>query len=199
MQNALDNFQVYTKEQVEEFASKLISNSPIDQLHSILDAAPEVFKTQFNEKQQEDFRAKCKTYVRLYVFLAQIVPFVNPYLEKLYMFLKHLQNKLGRDKDEDLAQGILDNIDMDSYRLQKEGEFKIILEKGDELKPIPTEMRGGTAEPVVEYLSNIVKAFNNKFGTTFTDEDKVKKMTQDLMQDVATDNEFIQAFNHSDE
>lgn len=50
----------------------------------------------------------------------------------------------------------------------------------------------------MEYLSNIVKAFNNRFGTTFTNEDKVKKMTQDLMQDVANDQEFVNAFKHSD-
>lgn len=50
----------------------------------------------------------------------------------------------------------------------------------------------------MEYLSNIVKAFNDRFGTTFTNEDKVKKMTQDLMQDVANDQEFVNAFKHSD-
>jgi type I restriction enzyme R subunit len=187
LQAALDAFQVYTPEQVQKFSQKIIANVPVDQLHTILDAAAEVFRATLNEEQQDDFRAKCKTYVRLYVFLAQIVPFVNPYLERLYLFLNHLQNKLGKQLDEDLAQGILDNIDMDSYRLQKEGEFNIQLQQGDELKPIPTDMRGGAAEPEMEYLSNIVKAFNDKFGTTFTNEDKVRKMTQDLMQDVKDD------------
>ena len=187
LQAALDAFQVYTPEQVQVFSQKIIANVPVDQLHTILDAAAEVFKTSLNEEQQDDFRAKCKTYVRLYVFLAQIVPFVNPYLERLYLFLNHLQNKLGKQRDEDFAQGILDNIDMESYRLQKEGEFNIQLQQGDELKPIPTDMRGGAAEPEMEYLSNIVKAFNDKFGTTFTNEDKVRKMTQDLMQDVKDD------------
>lgn len=100
----------------------------VDQLHSILDAVAEVFRTSLTEEFQEDFRAKCKTYVRLYVFLAQIIPFVNPYLERLYLFPNHLQNKLGRQHDEDLARGILDNID--SYQLQKEGEFYIQLEQG---------------------------------------------------------------------
>lgn len=199
LQSSLDAFQVYTSEQVQEFSQKMVTNVPVDQLHSILDAAAEVFRTSLTEEQQDDFRAKCKTYVRLYVFLAQIVPFVNPYLERLYLFLNHLQNKLGKQREEDLAQGILDNIDMDSYRLQKEGEFNIQLQQGDELKPIPTDMRGGVAEPEMEYLSTIVKAFNDRFGTTFTNEDKVKKMTEDLMADVAKDAEFANAFKHSDE
>jgi len=199
LQTALDNFQVYTPEQVQEFSEKIISNVPVDQLHAILDAAADVFKNSLNDDDKEDFRAKSKSYVRLYVFLSQIVPFVNPYLERLYLFLNHLQNKLVKPKDEDLAKGILDNIDMDSYRLQKEGEYNLQLEQGDELKPIPTGMGGGTAEPEFEYLSNIVKAFNDRFGTTFTNEDKVKKMTGELMQDVANDEEFVSAFKHSDE
>lgn len=199
LQSALDAFQVYTIEQVQDFSQKIVENVPVDQLHSILDVAAEVFRTTLTEEQQTDFRAKCKTYVRLYVFLAQIVPFVNPYLERLYLFINHLQNKLGKPKDEDLAQGILDNIDIESYRLQKEGVFNIKLEQGEELKPIPTEMRGGVADPEMDYLSNIVNAFNNRFGTAFTNEDKVKKMTTDIMNDVSQDQKFKDAFEHSDE
>jgi type I restriction enzyme R subunit len=198
LQTALDNFQVYTAEQVQEFSQNIINNVPVDQLHSILDTAAEVFRTNLTEEQQDDFRTKCKTYVRLYVFLAQIVPFVNPYLERLYLFLNHLQNKLGKQKEEDLAQGILDNIDMENLRYQLEATTNIVLQQGDELKPIPTEMRGGIAEPEMEYLSNIVKAFNDRFGTTFTNEDKVRKMTEDIMQDVANDQEFVNAFKFSD-
>lgn len=199
LQKALDEFQVYSNEQIQDFSQKIISNVSVDQLHTILDSSVEIFRNSLTEEEQDDFRAKCKTYVRLYVFLAQIVPFVNPYLERLYLFLNHLQNKIGKKREEDLAQGILDNIDMDSYRLQKEGEFNIQLQQGDELKPIPTDMRGGAAEPEIEYLSNIVKAFNDKFGTSFTNEDKVKKMTEDLMTDVAQDDEFVNAFKFSDE
>jgi len=198
LQSALDAFQVYTPEQVQEFSEKLITNVPVDQLHSILDVAAQFFRNNLTEEQQDDFRAKCKTYVRLYVFLAQIVPFVNPYLERLYLFLNHLQNKLGRAREEDLAQGILDNIDMENLRYQLQATENIVLQQGDELKPIPTDMRGGVAEPEMEYLSNIVKAFNDRFGTAFTNEDKVKKMTEDLMQDVANDQEFANAFKHSD-
>lgn len=109
-----------------------------------------------------------------------------------------MQNKLGRERDADLAQGILDNIDMDSYRLQREGEYYIHLQQGDELSPLPTDMRSGVAEPEIEYLSNIVREFNDKFGTIFSNEDKVRKMADELIQDVANDQEFVNAFKHSD-
>jgi type I restriction enzyme R subunit len=186
LQNVLDAYHVYTKAQVVDFSDKIVQNVPIDQLHIILDAAAGIFRTTLDEKQQDDFREKCKSYVRLYLFLAQIVPFTNPYLERLYIFLKHLQNKIQKEEGEDLAQGVLDTIDLDSYRLQKQGEFNITLQQGDELMPA-SEMRSGVSDLELELLSNIVKAFNDRFGTTFTNEDKVRKMAADLMQDVKDD------------
>lgn len=196
LQNALDAYQVYTNVQVHEFSDKIVQNVTVAQLHSILDAAANVFRTTLDEKSQEDFRTKCKSYVRLYVFLAQIVPFTNPYLERLYIFLNHIQNKIQREQGEDLAQGVLDTIDLDSYRLQKQGEFRITLQQGDELLPA-SEMGSGVAEPEMETLSNIVKAFNDRFGTTFTNEDKVRKMAAELMQDVKTDQAAMDNINAS--
>ncbi|MEO6039979.1 MAG: type I restriction endonuclease, partial [Saprospiraceae bacterium] len=96
LQSALDAFQVYTPAQVQEFSDKILAGLPVDELHLILEKAAAVFKSNLDEAAQEDFRAKVKSYVRLYAFLAQIVPFVNPYLERLHIFLSHLQNKLGR-------------------------------------------------------------------------------------------------------
>lgn len=186
LQNALDNFHVYTNENVHEFSDKILKNVPIDQLHIILDEAANVFRTSLSEEAQDDFRAKCKSYVRLYSFLAQIISFTNPYLERLYLFLKYLENKIQPEQPIDLAQGVLDAIDLDSYRLQKQGEFNITLQQGDELLPA-SDMVSKVAEPEMELLSNIVKAFNDRFGTQFTNEDKVRKMTADLMQDVKDD------------
>jgi type I restriction enzyme R subunit len=196
LQNALDAYQVYTNAQVQQFSDKIVQNVPVDQLHTILDAAANIFRTTLDEKSQEDFRVKCKSYVRLYVFLAQILPFTNPYLERLFIFLKHLQNKIIKEESTDLAQGVLDTIDLDSYRLQKQGEFKITLEQGDELMP-SSEMATTALEPELELLSNIVKAFNDRFGTQFTNEDKVRKMAADLMQDVKDDKAAMDNINAS--
>lgn len=197
LQNALDNFQVYSLTQVLEFSQKIVENVPVDQLHSILDSAAAVFRKSLNEEQKEDFRMKCKTYVRLYVFLAQIVPFVNPYLERLYIFLNHLQNKILKPAEVDLAKGILDNIDMDSYKMHKEGDYTIQLQQGNELKPQPTGLRHVSEPPEIEYLSKIVKEFNDRFGTAFTNEDKVQKMTSELMQDVLDDKKALENINAS--
>lgn len=199
LQDALDNFQVYTKEQVFEFSEKILANVPVDQLHAMLDTSSEIFRNDLEEEQQADFRAKVKTYVRLYIFLSQIVPFENPYLERLYIFLNHLQNKLGGNTPIDLAQGILDNIDMDSYRLQLEATTNMVMEQGIDLKPIPTDMRGGSSEPVIDRLSNILQTFNERYGTQFEDADKVRRMAEDIVNDVAKNKDMVSSLKYSDD
>ena len=199
LQDALDNFEVYSRIQVEEFSTKILQNVPVDQLHASLDSSVAIFREELEEEVQNDFRAKVKTYVRLYIFLSQIVPFENPYLERLYIFLNHLQNKLGGEESVDLAKGVLDNIDMDSYRLQLESSQGIVLEQGEDLKPIPTDLRGTTTEPEMDRLSNILQTFNERYGTEFEDTDKVRQMAENIAQDVAKNQELISSIQHSDE
>jgi type I restriction enzyme R subunit len=127
------------------------------------------------------------------------VPFENPYLERLYIFLNHLQNKLGGETPIDLAQGILDNIDMDSYRLQLEATTNIAMEQGEDLKPIPTDMRGGTNQPEIDRLSNILQTFNERYGTQFEDADKVRQMAENIANDVAKNQELITSIKYSDD
>jgi type I restriction enzyme, R subunit len=199
LQDALDNFQVYSRDQIEEFSNRILANVPVDQLHAILDESAATYRSVLEEDQQADFKAKVKSYVRLYIFLSQIVPFENPYLERLYIFLNHLQNKLGGETSLDLAKGVLDNIDMDSYRLQLESTTNIALEQGEDLKPMPTEMRGGSSDPEIDRLSNILQTFNDRYGTEFEDADKVRQMAENIAADVAKNNELINSIQHSDE
>ena len=199
LQDALDNYQVYTREQVQDFSNRILANVPVDQLHALLDESSNIFRNDLEEEQQADFRAKVKTYVRLYIFLSQIVEFENAYLERLYIFLNHLQNKLGGDTSVDLAQGILDNIDMDSYRLQLESTTNVVLEQGEDLKPIPTEMRGGVNDPEIDRLSSILQTFNERYGTEFEDTDKVRKMAVDIAEGVMNNQEMKNSMEYSDE
>ena len=52
---------------------------------------------------------------------------VTPEWEELSIFLTFLTSKLPAPKEEDLSQGILDAIDMDSYRVEKKAMQKIML------------------------------------------------------------------------
>jgi type I restriction enzyme R subunit len=52
LQDALDNFQVYTREQVIEFSDKILANVPVDQLHAMLDTSTTIFRNELAEEQQ---------------------------------------------------------------------------------------------------------------------------------------------------
>ncbi|MEI2677393.1 MAG: hypothetical protein V9G29_05760 [Burkholderiaceae bacterium] len=86
-----------------------------------------------------------------------------PEWEKLSILLNLLVSKLPAPKEEDLAKGILEAIDMDSYRVEKKALMKIALADADaEIAPVPTDGGGRKPEPELDRLSNILKTFNEQ-------------------------------------
>ena len=73
------------------------------------------------------------------------------------------------------------------------------MEQGEEIKPLPTDMRGGTFNPEIDKLSSILKTFNDRYGTEFEDADKVRQMAENIAVDVAKNEELKSALNFSDE
>ena len=106
-----------------------------------------------------------------------ILPYSNAEWEKLSIFLNFLIPKLPAPKEEDLAKGILEAIDMDSYRVEKKAAMKIALADEDaEIEPVPTSGGGRKPEPELDRLSNILKTFNDQFGNIdWTDADRMRQ------------------------
>jgi type I restriction enzyme R subunit len=88
---------------------------------------------------------------------------------------------------------------MDSYRLTLQATRNIVLEQGEDLKPIPTEMRGGANEPELDKLSNIIDSFNQRYGTQFEDTDKVRRVFDSLLTDMSKSDELINSIKYSDD
>ena len=107
--------------------------------------------------------------------------------EKLSILLNLLVSKLPAPIDEDLATGITDTIDMDSYRVEKKALLKIALADSDaEIEPVPVEVGGHKGQPELDRLSQILKTFNDNFGTLFTDGNRVaKRIREDIAPKVA--------------
>jgi type I restriction enzyme R subunit len=198
---ALDGYQVYAPEQVEQLVALYLGGADRDKLDPILDGCVAVYKAQLDEDGQVDFKGKAKAFVRVYGFLASILPYTNAEWEKLSIFLNFLVPKLPAPIDEDLSKGILESIDMDSYRVEKQAAVKIQLSDADaEIEPVPTTGGGHKPEPELDRLSNILKSFNDQFGNIpWTDSDRVHKLiTQDIPQRVAADAAYQNARKHSD-
>ncbi len=197
----LDGYQVYAPEQVDELVRLYLSGADRDQLDPILDACVATYMEHLDEDGQVDFKGKAKAFLRTYNFLSSILPYTNAEWEKLSIFLNFLVPKLPAPKEEDPSKGILEAIDMDSYRVEKQATMKIALPDADaEIEPVPTVGGGHKPEPELDRLSNIIKAFNDQFGNIpWTDADRVRKLiTEEIPARVAADTAYQNARKYSD-
>jgi type I restriction enzyme R subunit len=192
---ALDAAQVYSPEQVQRLVALFLGGAERDQLDPILDACVAVYVDRLDEDGQVDFKGKAKVFCRTYSFLSSVIPYSNPEWEKLSILLNLLTPKLPAPKEEDLAKGILEAIDMDSYRVEKKAVLKIALADADaEIEPVPTDAGGRKGEPELDRLSNILKTFNEQFGTLFADTDRVaQRIRDDIAPQVAADTAYRNA------
>lgn len=196
--NTLEKYQVYNFEDVDKLVALFLNNAERTALDPILDACAETYK-QLDENSQVEFKGCAKSFVRTYTFLAAILPFGSSEWEKLSIFLNLLVTKLPSPTSDDLSKGILDKIDFDSYKNNILEEQAIMLENKDaEIDPVPISGGGGVSAPVMDYLSQIVNAFNTRFGSVpWTDVDKVKKQILELPAEVAKSEAYQNAIKNS--
>jgi type I restriction enzyme R subunit len=198
---ALDNYQVYAWGQVEELVALYLGGADRDRLDPILDACVAVYKADLDEDGQVDFKGKAKAFTRTYGFLASILPFSNADWEKLSIFLNFLVPKLPAPEEQDLSKGILEAIDMDSYRVEAQATMAIVLPDADaEIGPVPAAGGGRKPEPELDILSNILKTFNEMFGNIdWKDRDKIGRViAEELPAKVAADKAYQNAMRNSD-
>lgn len=175
LQAELDNSDVFTPEQIYEFVDQYLDNVARPVLDAMLDVSVERY-IQLDEDEQVEFKSNAKAFVRSYNFLSQVLEWANSDWERLSIFLTYLTPRLPAPKaadGEDLTREILDAIDLDSYRSEKQQERHLILEDEDGLvEPRNPENEGRVWEPEKERLSAILETFN----AMFSDESQANTM-----------------------
>ena len=202
LQADLDAAEVYTPAQIDDFVERYLGDAERDRLDPLLDTCVAVYSRDLDEDGQVAFKGKAKAFVRTYAFLSSVLPYTNPAWEKRSIFLNFLIPKLPAPREEDLSRGLLDAIDMDSYRVEKRAMQQIVLPDADaEIDPAPTSEGGHRPEPELDRLSNIIRAFNDLFGdVTWDDADRVRQLiTETIPSRVAVDTAFRNARRNSDE
>ncbi|HYF94776.1 MAG TPA: type I restriction endonuclease subunit R [Symbiobacteriaceae bacterium] len=200
---ALDGYQIYSPEQVDQLAELYLNGADRPTLDPILDACVAVYKKELDEDGQVDFKGKAKGFLRTYGFLASILPYTNADWEKLSIFLNFLVPKLPAPVEEDLSKGILEAIDMESYRVEKKAAMAIQLpDQEAEIEPVPGGGGGHKPDPEMDRLSNILKSFNDLCGNfAFSESDRVRItriVTEELTSDVLSDTAYQNAKQNSD-
>jgi type I restriction enzyme R subunit len=154
---------------------------------------------KLDEAGQVEFKSSAKAFTRLYAFLSQVLPYGNARWEKLSIFLNFLIPKLPAPEEPDLSRGILEAVDMDSYRTERQAARSISLAEEDaEINPVLAAAGGQARKPEMDRLSNIIAEFNRLWGGEFTEPERVTEIINRMPSQVSEDDAYRNARLNSD-
>ena len=196
----MEGYQVYTEDDVTRLVNLYLDGADRDKLDPTLDACTAIYN-QLETDDQIKFKSAAKAFVRTYGFLGAILPYGNADWERLSIFLNLLIPKLPSPREDDLSQGILETIDLESYRNEARESMSIILDDADaEIDPVPTGKVGHIVEPELDLLSVILSDFNDMFGNiNWNDADNVRRQILEIPAMVSRDEKYQNAMKNSDE
>jgi len=176
LEHQIREYGIVTDRDLGDFAQVWFSGGGTQtEMHGILDRCVDRYD-HATEDEQADFRQHLGKFVRLYAFLAQVVPFDDNELEKLYALSKPLLSKLlGRLDPSNIPSELLQYVDIDSYRIQETHTGGMDLQQSQQPLPPQKESdgRGSASGPEKEPLSKILEALNERFGYDFDEDDRV--------------------------
>ncbi len=196
----MEGYQVYTEDDVSRLVNLYLDGADRDKLDPTLDACTAIYN-QLETDDQIKFKSAAKAFVRTYGFLGAILPYGNADWERLSIFLNLLIPKLPSPREDDLSQGILETIDLESYRNEARESMSIILDDADaEVDPVPAGKVGHIVEPELDLLSVILSDFNDMFGNiNWNDADNVRRQILEIPAMVSKDEKYQNAMKNSDE
>ncbi|MGB2924415.1 MAG: type I restriction endonuclease [Limnothrix sp.] len=193
LKGQLDQYQIYLTSEINAFAkvyfdpkTKMTPKAQ-GKLYALLEPAGDRYKALETEEKQDEFKKSLRTWINLYSFLSQLMPFRDTELEKFFAFSRLLLTKLPKRS---LAESVrlVDEIALEYYRLDKikEGAIDLIQGENGELESV-TE--AGMKRPKEEKatLSEIIDKLNDRFGTEFEEADRLffEQIEAELVQDEA--------------
>lgn len=196
----MEGYQVYDHSDVDKVVDLFLNGGERDRLDPLLDPCVALYN-QLETDDQIQFKSAAKAFVRTYGFLGSILPYGNAAWEKLSIFLNLLIPKLPSPQTDDLSEGILSAVDLDSYRNEAREAVAIKLEDEDaEIDPVPTGKVGHIVEPEMDPLSQIISEFNDMFGNIqWNDADNVQQQLLRIPVMVSHDEKYRNAMKNSNE
>jgi len=194
LKNALDTYQIYESMEVERFAEAYYSKDNKN-TQAVLTACikPALDRFVFKENQvKEDFKSYLERFIRIYSFITQVCRMFDKDMQKFFVYAKLLAKCLPKDVSEKVE--ISDKIVLEYYKLSKTFEGDIALDSTDNYI---ANIKGGVGgkEKKKDPLSVIIEKMNERFGTEFSEQDKV---LEQMKADFAKDEKIVNAAKIND-
>lgn len=178
----LDDFHVWQYIEVEAFAKKFYQKTPptLDALSLILRPAIERYEV-LEDKKKDEFKSLLYSFNRIYSFIIQVCRMFDKDMQKLYVYTKYLSKLLPKNNSEKI--NLNDALLLEYYKLQKTADGKITLQNEEGIVAPVSGSGGSGKDKEKDALSEIIDKFNKKFGTAFTEQDKVlAQLKSDMMK-----------------
>ncbi|WP_415295388.1 type I restriction endonuclease subunit R [Clostridium perfringens] len=200
LETTIKEYQIFTDEEVNKvnetfFKGTHKSFKGAEKINGVVDEAVERFKKLESNEEKDDFKSTANKFIRLYAFILQVGPFADVELHKLYIYLTFLLKKLPKGKKSNFV--LSDEVALEYYKNTKtfEGNISLLKEGKVALDPISFG-KGASTEEEKTNLSNIINKLNEKFGTNFTETDKLS--IDQIKEDMINNDELkIKAKNNT--
>ncbi len=175
MKNTLDDYRVYQTSEINAFGDLFYSTSvqtagDLGKLQGCIRPALDRYMALIPE-QRDLFKSTLASFLRIYSFVTQVCRLFDKDIHKFSLFGKFLYKMLPKGPGIDKID-IDDKILLEYYKLEKSFEGSIELE-GAEGGYGPVSGEGGHREATKDPLTVIIDKINEKYGTAFTEMDKV--------------------------
>lgn len=126
----------------------------------------------FTKEETIDFKALISKFLNLYNLIIQVAPIADSDLHRLSIYLRYLIKKIEIETTGGVD--ITDKILLQYYKLEKKTEGIIYLEDGEQIGVGITVSGGkGAVEEEKDLLSHIIEKLNEKYGTNFSNSEKL--------------------------
>ena len=174
LKNTLDEYRVYQQTEIDKFAgifysAKEQNAGDLGRLQGTIRPAIDRYIALSDEK-KDLFKSTLARFNRIYAFITQVCRLFDKPLHKFSVYAKFLAMQLPKDDIEKVD--VDDKVLLEYYRLEKAFDGAIELESTDEgFTPITGE--AGRREKKKDPLTVLIDKINKRFGTNFTEMDKV--------------------------
>ena len=167
----LNGYSILDPGEMQQAAGLMLGDGTHEQIHAAIQPAVERFSS-LGVEDQDMFRDALTRFVRVYGFLAQVVKFSNVGLERDYIYCRALA-ALIRDKNPGNSIDLGSEVELTHLRHDKIFEGSISLPDGEGEVQTIYSGTGPLADPDEEHLSEIIFRINERFGTDWTEEDRL--------------------------